>query len=143
MAGTDLGVVPLPAVPLSSGTMAVSADESNALDRDVKFLRGGLRQLGARTLADLDLARQDGDRAIRADVNSVQPSWPARVALAEQVRHRHGKHHAGSEDLDELAPADLEVVEGAFVELALLRLGEFQWVKGRFHLASLFACAAC
>ena len=122
----------------------VRHEKADALDRHAEFLGGGLGQLRARPLADFNFARQNGDDAIRPDVETLcQVRGPVlRGPLSEQARNGHGKDHAGADDLDELAPADLEMIERSFLKFVTFRLGELGLANRRFHCASFLGCAA-
>src|SRR6185503_17458782 len=57
-------------------------------------------------------------------------------------RNGNGKHHAGADDLDKLAPADFEMIERSFVKFVTFRLGELRLANRSFHCASFLGCAA-
>jgi len=69
--------------------------------------------VSARALTDFNLARQNRDDAICADVKSLrQVRGPVlRRALGEQARNGDGQDHARTENLDKLASADFEMIE--------------------------------
>src|SRR5678815_4377009 len=90
----------------------------------LKFLGGRLRELRTRALADFDLAGENGDDPVRADVQALRkvdvpaaasPATPS--LLREDRRNRDGNHEAGAQRRDEFTPAQLEVIEWPFIKL--------------------------
>ena len=96
----------------------------------MQFLGGGLRQLCAGALTRFDLARENRDKAIRADVEPLGQACaafaPARRPLREERWDGHRDHEAGTEHLDEFAAAHFEMIEWSFVEFVSLRFREFE-----------------
>lgn len=119
--------------------LGIGHDQADAVDRQTQFFCGGLRELRAGVLADFDLAREHGDRAILADVEAVGeillascglPAAPPSGALGvgEVGRDRDGE--PGPENLDKLAAVRAEGIGTALAELVAFDFGEFVVLSG-------------
>src|SRR5208282_1046627 len=118
----------------------VAHHQAHALEWDAQLVGHTLRERGANVLPDLDLAGEDGDAAVFAD---MQPGadflreWLAAARAAtgflrrSVCRNRQGNDHARSGEFEEIAAAPIEMMRGAFGEFESLGL----WDEGVARLA--------